>query len=152
MYNNLRNSILALSLALGVSSLSHASDTDLKAAITELNMQWNNALNSGNAKNLAVLYAEDATLSPGNGKVLVGRAAIEQLFQSFIENGVHNHSLEIVQVSGDEHSITQVAKWSANGPEKDGKKPAFGGITMNILFKDGQGKWKTRVHIWNVAN
>ena len=152
MYPIFRNSILALSLTFGVTGLSSAGEADLKATVTKLNAQWNAALNSGNAKALAAMYAEDATLSPGNGKALVGRAEIEQLFQSFVDNGVHNHSLEIVQVSGDEHCITQVAKWSANGAEKDGKKPSFGGITMNVLIKDKQGKWQSRAHVWNVAN
>lgn len=145
-----RNLILPLSL--GITGLSHAGETDIRATVTELNAQWNAALNSGNAKALAALYAEDATLSPGDGKTLAGRAAIEQLFQSFVDGGVHNHTLEIVQLNGDEHCITQVAKWSANGAEKDGKQPSFGGITMNVLCKDAQGKWQTRAHVWNVSN
>lgn len=137
---------------MGINTPADAGEIDLKAAVSELNVQWNAALNSGNAKALAALYAEDATLSPGNGKTLMGRAAIEQLFQSFVDNGVHNHTLEIVQVSGDEHCIAQVAKWSANGAEKDGIKPSFGGITMNVLTRDKQGKWQSRAHVWNVAN
>lgn len=145
-----RHLILAVSLV--TSGLTQAGETDVRATVTELNAQWNDALNSGNAKALAALYAEDATLSPGDGKILVGRAAIEQLFQSFVDAGVHHHTLDIVQLNGDEHCITQVAKWSANGAEKDGKKPVFGGITMNVLCKDARGQWQTRAHVWNVSN
>ncbi|HQN65434.1 MAG TPA: SgcJ/EcaC family oxidoreductase [Methylophilus sp.] len=123
----------------------------LLAIVLSANMAWNAALNSGDVKQLASLYAEDATLSPGDGKTLKGRSAIEGLFKGFVEAGVHDHTLETVEVGGTGNTIYQVAKWSAKGATANGVTPMFGGITMNVLEKDVSGKWQTRAHVWNAG-
>jgi len=113
------------------------------------NTEWNKAFNSGNLNSLTALYAENATLSPGDGKALVGRAEIGNLFKSFIDGGVHNHTLEIVEVGGSDKMIYQVARWSAQGAEANGEKPTFGGITTSVLELGADGHWLARTHIWN---
>lgn len=117
--------------------------------IESANAQWNKALNSGNLGQLAALYAENATLSPGNGKTLVGRVEIENLFKGFVDGGVHNHTLEIVELGGSEKMIYQVARWSAQGAESNGETPTFGGITTSIFEQASDGNWLARIHIWN---
>ncbi len=122
-----------------------------EATIQAVNTEWNEALNSGNVKDLAALYTENATLSPGNGKSIVGRAEIESLFKSFVDAGVHDHSLEIIEVGSSGKLIYQIAKWSAKGAETDGETPTFGGITTSIMEQNAEGKWLARTHVWNVA-
>jgi uncharacterized protein (TIGR02246 family) len=122
---------------------------NIKSAIEAINTEWNNALNNGNAKDLAALYAENATLSPGNGKTLVGRAEIEGLFNGFVEGGVHNHTLEIVNVGGSGKTIYQVAKWNAHGAMANGETPSFGGITSSVYEQSSDGKWLAQTHVWN---
>lgn len=124
----------------------------LRSEIQSVNDKWNSAFNSGDANAVAALYAEDARLSPGDGRVLTGRAAIENLFQSFIDNGVHNHTIEIIETHGDGNVAYEVAKWSANGAEKDGQKPTFGGILVHVFHRGDDGNWKSQTHIWNAAN
>ena len=125
---------------------------NIKSIIEAANLAWNQALNSGNTKSLAALYAENAMLSPGNGRTLVGRIEIENLFKSFIENGVHNHTLDVIKVGEDEKVIYQVSKWNANGAESNGTPTIFGGITTSVLEQDQDGKWLTRSHVWNTEN
>jgi uncharacterized protein (TIGR02246 family) len=125
---------------------------NIECIIEAANFAWNQALNSGNTKSLAALYAENAMLSPGNGRTLVGRIEIENLFKSFIENGVHNHTLEVIKVGADEKVIYQVSKWNANGAESNGTPTTFGGITTSVLEQDQDGKWLTRSHVWNTEN
>ena len=108
----------------------------------------NKALNSGNVKELAALYTENAILSPGNGKTIVGRAEIKNLFKGFVDGGVHNHTLEIIEVGGTGKMIYQVAKWKAQGAEANGKTPSFGGIATSVLQQGSDGNWHTRTHIW----
>ncbi len=122
-----------------------------KSIIEAANAEWNKLLNSGNVKGLAALYAENATLSPGNGKMLVGRAEIESLFKGFVDGGVHNHTLEIIEVGGTDKMIYQVARWNAQGAEANGETPSFGGITTSLLEQGSDGNWHTRTHIWNVG-
>jgi uncharacterized protein (TIGR02246 family) len=142
---------IASSLIVGCAQEAEEISANPKATFQAVNTEWNKALNSGNVKDLAELYTENATLSPGDGKTLVGRAEIETLFKSFIDAGVHNHSLEIIEVGSSGKLIYQVAKWSAQGAETDGETPTFGGITTSILEQNADGKWLARTHVWNAA-
>jgi uncharacterized protein (TIGR02246 family) len=114
------------------------------------NAKWDKALNSGNTKSLVALYTENAIISPGNGKTLVGRAQIENLFKGFVDGGVHNHILDIIEVGDSDKTIFQVARWSAQGAESKGEIPSFGGISTSILELNSDGNWLTRLHIWNI--
>ncbi|PPD12590.1 SgcJ/EcaC family oxidoreductase [Methylophilus sp.] len=142
--------LIAFSLVTVGSAL--AGDSAAKASVETLNNNWNKAFNSADAKSLANLYAENGLLSPGNGKVLNGRAEIEGLFKSFFEAGLNNHKLEIVSVDGDDKTLYQVAKWSARGAEKDGVAATYGGVTTSVYKKDAKGKWVTQSQVWNAAN
>lgn len=128
------------------------SNNNIRSIIESANLAWNQALNSGNTKALAALYAENATLSAGDGKILAGRAEIENLFKAFVENGVHNHTLEVIEAGGDEKVIYQVSKWNANGAETSSEVPSFGGVTMSVLKQSSDGQWLAQSHVWNAAN
>lgn len=123
---------------------------NIKTIVEAVNESWNKELNSGNAKGLAALYAENATLSPGNGKTLVGRTEIEKLFKGFVDGGIHNHTLEIIEVGGSGNMIYQIARWAAQGEESNGETPLFNGITTSVLEQNSGGAWLARIHIWNV--
>jgi uncharacterized protein (TIGR02246 family) len=120
-----------------------------RSIVEAANTEWNKALNSGNVSGLAALYSENAILSPGNGQTLVGRAEIETIFKGFVDGGVHNHTLEIVEVGGSDNMIFQVAKWKAQGAEVNGEKPSFGGIMTSVFELTAEGNWLARSHIWN---
>lgn len=151
MKSFMRTTFASLALSMGIVPSTSAGETDPMSVVSSANTQWNQALNSGNAKSLANLYTENATVSPGNGQILSGRAEIEKLFQSFVDAGVHNHRIETLEVHGDDQLLYQVARWQANGAAKDGQTPTFGGILMSILVKDGNGRWLARSHVWNVT-
>jgi ketosteroid isomerase-like protein len=125
---------------------------NIKSIFEKANDGWNDAFNSRNTQLLASLYDEKAILSPGDGKTLVGRAEIEGLFKAFVENGVHHHTLEILECGGSENVIYQVSKWNANGAEVEGNTPSFGGITMGVMVKNSDGIWMITSHVWNMGN
>lgn len=143
--------LVASTLTVACSQKTEDAKNSAAVTIEAANAEWNKALNSGDVKGLAALYTENATLSPGNGKVLVGRAEIESLFKSFVDGGVHNHTLEIIEVGGSDKMIYQVARWSAQGAETNGETPSFGGITTSVLEQGSDGTWSTRTHVWNVS-
>lgn len=148
----IKSTIATIAFSLMTASSAFAGGTDAKATIETLNNQWNQAFNSSDAGALASLYAENAVLSPGNGKVLNGRTEIENLFKSFFQAGLNNHKLEIVTAEGDDNTLYQVAKWGAKGAEKDGAMDSYGGITTSVYVKDASGKWVARSHVWNAGN
>jgi uncharacterized protein (TIGR02246 family) len=137
--------------ALALSGPALATDPNVRTVVTGLNSSWNEAFNKGDASAVAALYDEKATLSAGDGKTLVGRSEIEKLFKGFIDGGVHNHTIDIVEAYGNGDFAYEVAKWSAKGRAKDGKEPAFGGILTNVFERGADGKWKSMSHVWNTA-
>ena len=142
--------LVASTLIVACSQKTEEAKVNPANTIEAANAKWNKALNSGNVKELAALYTENATLSPGNGKTIVGRAEIENLFKGFVDGGVHNHTLEIIEVGGTGKMIYQVARWNAQGAETNGETPSFGGITTSVLEQGSDGNWLTRTQIWNV--
>ncbi|MDZ4213007.1 MAG: DUF4440 domain-containing protein [Methylotenera sp.] len=121
---------------------------DIKSIIETANLAWNKALNSGSVKTLAALYTDNSIISAGNGIIHTGRDEIEKLFMGFVKNGVHNHTLEIIEVGGSDKVIYQVSKWNANAAESS----SFGGIAMSVLEQYSDGKWLINSHVWNVKS
>lgn len=110
---------------------------------------WDEAFNAGDAAGITATYAEDARLSPGDGRILEGRAAIQELFQGFLDYGVHTHIIEVVDARSDGDVLYVIGQWQATGPEQDGEAPIFGGVLSNVFHKDADGNWLSRVHVWN---
>lgn len=143
-------SILALTCLVVFSGTAALADEHDPVAIAKgLAAAWDEAFNAGDVAAIGAMYAEDARLSPGDGRVLEGRAAIEELFQGFIDYGVNNHAIEVVDASGDGDMLYLIGRWSANGPEQDGNVPSFGGVLSNVFHKDGDGNWHSQLHVWN---
>ncbi|MEX2516746.1 MAG: SgcJ/EcaC family oxidoreductase [Gammaproteobacteria bacterium] len=122
-----------------------------EAQANKLNTQWNAAFNQGDAAAVAGFYAEDAVLSPGNGKALKGRTEIQGLFQSFIDNGVHSHSIEIIEAHQSGDVLYQVAEWQAQGENADGEAISFGGVLSNTFRRNADGNWQSHLHVWNAG-
>jgi len=131
-----------------------AADTEVndRQLVEQLNQNWNNLFNSGDAHAVAQLYSETAILSPGNGQILNGQTEIEALFQSFVDSGVHAHQITVVDSFRDGNTLYQISNWSASGKEQEGVTPSFGGIVTIISKLNEQGEWKIQLHSWNVAN
>lgn len=121
---------------------------DIKSIIESANLAWNKAVNRGSVKTLVGLYTDNAIISSGNGIALTGRDEIEKLFMGFVKNGLHNHSLEIVEVGGSDKIIYQVSKWNAYVADSS----SIGGITMSVLEQHSDGKWFTNSHVWNTKS
>ncbi len=117
----------------------------------QLNDKWNAAFNRGDAAGVADLYAEDAVLSPGNGEALKGRDAIQGLFQSFIDNGVHDHSIDVIEAHQSGDVLYEVAKWKAHGKDEKSKPVSFGGILVNTFRQNAEGQWRSHLHVWNAG-
>lgn len=126
-----------------------ASEHDPLALAQGLADAWDEAFNTGDAAGIAATYAEDARVSPGNGGIVEGRAAIQELFQGFIDYGAHDHVFEIVDATIEGDVLYIIGRWQVTGPEQDGEAPVFSGALSNVFHKDADGNWLSRVHIWN---
>tara|TARA_R110002050_G_scaffold1244_5_gene8794 strand:- start:92899 stop:93357 length:459 start_codon:yes stop_codon:yes gene_type:complete len=138
-------------IAAGAAGSAMADDTDATKVLNTVNATWNDTFNSGDSNALAALYAEDATLSPGNGTVLQGREAIASLFKSFFDSGVHNHTIETINAYHQQDQIVQIGKWQAQGTNEQQEIITFGGVLMTVIEKNADGQWITQSHIWNMG-
>lgn len=129
-----------------------AHDKGADKTVQYSNQVWNETFNSGDSDALATLYADNASLSPGNGQILIGHKQIAELFKSYIDNGVNNHSIETIETYRDDNQIVQLGRWQADGVNDKQEIISFGGILMTVLEKNAAGEWKTRSHIWNMTN
>lgn len=143
--------LTAVLIYMSFSGLALAENMAAKVAETA-NATWNKTFNSADSAALANLYAEDATLSPGNGAVLNGRKEIAGLFQSFFDNGVHNHQIKVINTYAQGDQVVQLSHWQADGADAEGNKVTFGGILISVLEKNNEGKWVVRSHVWNMAS
>jgi uncharacterized protein (TIGR02246 family) len=119
-------------------------------AVDQANTAWNAAFNKGDAHGLAAMYDKKAVISPGNGTTVQGRADIEQLFKSYFDAGVHDHTIDVVQANRVGNVMYETANWTAVA-EKDGKKTPYKGVLVKVMTKGGDGKWRTTAHTWNAA-
>lgn len=147
-----KKTLLTTMLA-GASALLMACGTtthDAETVVSEANLAWNTAFNQGNAEELAGLYADDATVSPGNGKVLDSSEEITGLFESFFGMGLQNHTIEPVDIYSEGDQVVQLGEWSAEMIDEDGDTQQVGGILMTVLTPEGDD-WQVQSHIWNMA-
>lgn len=119
--------------------------------VQQANQQWNAALNQGKLEQLVDLYNEHATVSPGNGALLEGKAEIKKLFAGFIDNKVHNHRIETRSIIASDTQISQVAFWHAEGFDTEQQPIEFGGVLLTVLEKNADGQWQIQSHVWNAA-
>jgi len=141
--------VMPLILSLGMTGTVLADNPS--QIVANANQQWNDALNGGKLDSLVSLYAEQATVSPGNGAVLTGHDEIQELFGSFISNGVHNHQIDTVQVVASEEQITQIGYWKAEGFDANKQAIKFGGVLVTVLQQNAEGEWQLQSHVWNMA-
>mgnify|MGYP001766539393 CR=1 FL=1 len=109
----MKNLLVIFSLILitiNVQAQTQISKTDKQFAVFQQNVEkWKEAYNSGDAKNLIPLYAEDATYSSSHvpGLEAIGRDKLIANFQRGISGGGHIDKIEILtaNVSGEMASL-----------------------------------------------
>lgn len=134
--------LLASAWMMSMTSLAFAdAESDVKAAYE----QWNAAFNSGDAKQIAATYADDAVFLPPTHEVIEGPDAIGTFFDGLFKAGVTGHTLEVVRVMEDGDEIVSASKWTAKG----GDGSDVGGIATHVFKKDDDGSLKLALHTFN---
>lgn len=150
------NKLTLLFLAVPMLTLSACSNEvevpeNAEVVVENANYAWNTAFNQADSQALAALYANDATVSAGDGNVLRGREEIETLFAGFFENGLHNHTIVPTEIYAVGDQLVQLAEWSANVNDEAGEVMTFQGILMTVLQKNADDEWHVVSHVWNMA-
>ncbi|AFJ02226.1 hypothetical protein Q7C_1069 [Methylophaga frappieri] len=134
-----------------LSACSDKTTIDAQQVAQTANEDWNAAFNAADSEALSELYAEEATLSAGDGSVRNGQQEIATLFQSFFDNGLHNHQIETVATYVSGGQVSQLANWSADVNNEAGETMTYRGVLMTVLQQNADGEWQVGSHIWNMA-
>lgn len=143
--------LTAATVVVALAACGEQSAVDANAVVEDANSKWNAAFNAKDIEALTGVYADEATLSAGDGKILVGHDQIAGLFQSFFDNGLHNHKIETVASYASQGQISQLANWSADVENEAGETVTYQGVLMTVLQQDADGDWQVASHIWNMA-
>lgn len=121
-----------------------------KELITAVSAARAKAFNEGNAAGIAIHFTEDAKLMAPGKPAGVGKAAVQQYYQSIFD--VYHTKLEShyeeVEVSGDMAYGRGFAK-VVLFPKAGGDSLVSTAKYLNILEKQPDGTWKTTHDIWN---
>ena len=122
-----------------------AQSSGARAAIEAAGTQWSAAFKAGNAAAIAALYTEDAVAFPPNGQPVRGRAAIQKLWQDFINSGAKEATLKTTEV--EEAGTTAYEVGTA--VVKDGTGKVLDEAKYVVVWKQVGGKWMIHRDIWN---
>ena len=118
---------------------------DRTQAITDAVQRYIELVGSGNAEQLAALYAEDATLAdPVGGEVHIGRQAIRG-FYTAIENLERAAELVTIRVAGNEAAFAFSLVITA-GDRRMRIEP------IDVMVFDGDGRIAGMKAYWSAAN
>ena len=138
-------SIVAAVLLLAVPARAEDVRSQLEAATAKMEADFA----AGDAKALAAAYTDDAMMLPPDATRVVGRAAIEALWQSWIDAGIKNLNLKVTDLEVGDDLGYQVGDLTLDMPDKAGKlSPAHG--TYLFVWKKGEDDvWRVKVDTWN---
>ncbi len=146
----LRRTYVAAATALLAAAAAHAATPaeDLASAIPvmdQVDADWLADMKAGDADRLAAPYATDAVFVTPTGRVVVGRAAIADLYRAgaasgskVVGGGIHRDG---AQPGG--HGL--VYEWGHGGAtrhEPDGRDVTHEGSYLTVWRRDDTGAWK----------
>ena len=143
---------VALLALLGVAALPAAAGAaSAQDEVTAAYQAWDAAFATGDAKQIAAFYTEDAIFLPPTHDVIEGPAGVEKFFAGLLANGVTGHKLEVIEVDGDDDDevIVAAAKWSAQGKDASGAPATFSGVATHVFEKQADGSLKLKLHTFN---
>jgi len=130
---------------LGCATERKESTADVRAAIDQVNGQFEDAFSRGDAARISTLYAEDAQIYPPGNAPVSGRVEIEKIWRGVLALPVKEMRLETAEVQSFADDATEVGRYTLvanDGRELDAGK-------YIVLWKRGAGGWKIHRDIWN---
>jgi len=124
--------------------------SDLRAQMEAANASFLNAYNSQSRTAFKGIYTPDAMLLPPSSQPLVGADAIGAFWADSIKDGKRtNPTLQIVSVWAEGRYAYQVARYTVDTVDGQGATAKMAGSAVRIFEKQPDGKWLTKVHIFN---
>jgi uncharacterized protein (TIGR02246 family) len=145
----LKSAALAMVGMLGL-TVPAAAD-DVREAIEQVNSQFVEAYKAGDAATIASLYTDTAKMLPPDATEIAGQDAIQNLWQSWIDDGLKDLTLEAIEVESSGDLAYEIGQFSLQAPaENDAMVTATGNYVV-VWKRGGDGNWRLHVDTWNDA-
>jgi len=121
----------------------------LKAAIDAQNAKWVQAFSSGNAAALAQLYTPQAHVLPAGAPMATGRAEIQKMYQSMVQSGLKNFSLQTVSLQSYGRVAREIGTFGVDAPGANGATTHVDGKYV-VIWRHEPSGWMIDADIWNM--
>jgi uncharacterized protein (TIGR02246 family) len=116
--------------------------TDYRTEVLAIAQAWEKCANDRDARGIAGLYAENATLLPPGQPAISGRQNIQEFWQGFLDAGASDARLKSVQIVGSGDLAYEVGEFSAMMPQPSGGTAPGTGKYLVVFGRQPDGKLK----------
>jgi uncharacterized protein (TIGR02246 family) len=124
---------------------------DVRAAIDQANARFVEAFKAGDAAAIAGFYTENAKMLPPDASEVAGREAIQKFWQSWIDDGLKNLTLEASDVEADGDLAYEIGEFSIQAPAANDAMATATGNYLVVWKRGSGGDWQLHVDTWNDA-
>ena len=118
------------------------------SAIGEQNAKFMEAVSTGDAAALALLYTEDAVLLPPGSDYIKGRDAIQEFWGEGFKMGEQTAVLTTESINGANDLVYELGKYDWTLTLEDQADTTMHGNYM-VIWKNVEEVWMLHVDIWN---
>jgi uncharacterized protein (TIGR02246 family) len=145
----LKSTALMMVAMLGLTA--PAAADDVRAAIEQVNSQFVEAFKAGDAATIASLYTDDAKMLPPDATEIAGHNAIQNLWQSWMDDGLKDLTLEAMEVESSGDLAYEIGQFSLQAPAENNTMVTAGGNYVVVWQRGDDGNWRLHVDTWNDA-
>jgi ketosteroid isomerase-like protein len=124
---------------------------DVRKAIEQVNSRFVESFKSGDAATIASLYTDTAKILPPDATEIAGQEAIQSLWQSWIDDGFKNLTLESTEVGTSGNLAYEVGLFSLQVPAENNAMVTATGNYVVVWKRDAGGNWRLHIDTWNDA-
>jgi uncharacterized protein (TIGR02246 family) len=114
--------------------------TDYRAEVLAIDRAWEKCANAHDARGIADLYTENATLLPPGQPAMTGRQNIQGFWQGFFDAGASDATLKSIQISGSGDLAYEIGEYSAMMPQPSGGTAPGTGKYLVVFERQQDGK------------
>ena len=145
----LKSTALAVVCVIGLAT--PATAEDVRQAIEQVNARFVEAFKADDAATIASLYTETARMLPPDATEVAGREAIQNLWQSWIDDGLKDLTLEAVDVEASGDLAYEVGLFSLQAPAGNNAMATAGGNYVVVWKRATGNDWRLHIDTWNDA-
>jgi uncharacterized protein (TIGR02246 family) len=128
-----------------------AAAEDVRQAIEQVNARFVEAFKAGDAATIASLYTETARMLPPDATEIAGREAIQAEWQSWIDDGLKDLTLEAQEVEASGDLAYEIGLFSLQVPAENNDMVTADGNYVVVWKRDAEGSWRLHIDTWNDA-